>query len=352
MNTDLTQAEIRKLLTTTAPAFSDAAAVQIAARHYGMRGQVRSLASDRDQNFRLDADDGKRYTLKIANRTDQQKAIDFQNRAMLHIADRDASIPLPGIIPASDGDLHCVVEGNSGTHIVRMLSWLEGTVSETAISDAGLLHRLGRLLARLDLALEDFEHPASNPLQLWDMKRASNLQGLLVHVEDPALRKLISQTLDRFILEVKPTLDTLRTQVIYNDLNLGNVLLDEKQPDQISGIIDFGDLVRSPLIIDLAIAAAYQLSDGDDPLAGVLPLIAGYHAINPLQSMEMDLLTDLIRTRLITSLLINTYRSKLFPENREYLLISYHSAKNFLINLERHNTDHARERIHLACSSG
>jgi hydroxylysine kinase len=86
-------------------------------------------------------------------------------------------------------------------------------------------------------------------------------------------------------------------------------------------------------------------------MAGALPVIAGYHAIAPLQNKEMELLADLIRTRLITSLLIGSYRSILFPENREYLLISHQSAKNFLINLNQLPDDEALARIREACPS-
>jgi Ser/Thr protein kinase RdoA (MazF antagonist) len=110
-------------------------------------------------------------------------------------------------------------------------------------------------------------------------------------------------------------------------------------------------MTRSPLIIDLAVAASYQLSKGDDPLQGVLPMISGYHAIQALQDKEMELFTDLVRTRLVTSLLIGSYRSMLFPENREYLLISHQSAKNFLVNLDHLAADEAYTRIRKACLS-
>ncbi|HEY5775246.1 MAG TPA: hypothetical protein VIS57_04105, partial [Xanthomonadales bacterium] len=78
---------------------------------------------------------------------------------------------------------------------------------------------------------------------------------------------------------------------------------------------------------------------------------AGYHGIKPLQQTEMELLTDLVRTRLITSLLIGSYRSMLFPENREYLLISHRSAKDFLINLSHLSAHEALARIRAACLS-
>lgn len=351
MQTDTTQTIIQKMLTTTPPAFSGADADSIAADHYGIYAESRPLVSERDQNFRLDANDGKRYTLKISNDAEQEEVVEFQNLALRHIAKQDASLPIPRVIPDLDGQLHCTVENNGKRHFVRVLSWLEGMLLDDAEIDAELANRLGRLLAQMDLALDGFDHPGSNPPSLWDMKRAAGLRDLLPCIEEPGLRKLIGETLDTFDGRVKPRLGALRTQVIHNDMHPGNVLMDEAQPDRISGLIDFGDMVKSPLIIDLAISAAYQLSDGDDPLNGALPMIAGYHAIRPLQRLEMELLTDLIRTRLITSLLIGSYRVSLFPENREYLMISYNPAKNFLVNLSRLDSDEALRRIRKACTS-
>ena len=352
MQPNSTQAEIEKLLTTTPPAFSAADAVSIAASHYGIKAQVRSLVSDRDQNFRLDADDGKRFVLKISNYAEQLQFIDFQNCALLHVSKQDPTFPSPRVIPTREGQLHCSARSDGKTHYVRVLSWLDGQVLDDVKSEPGLVNQLGKLLARLGLALKDFDHPGSNPPSAWDMKRAASLQDLLVYVENPVLRQLVEQTLDRFLTRVKPVLDTLRTQVIYNDMNRGNVLVDKAQPDRISGLIDFGDMVKSPLIIDLAVAAAYQLSAGDDPLAGALPMIAGYHAIRPLQEIEVELLTDLIRTRLITSLLVGSYRSSLFPENREYLLISQNPVKRALIGLAELENDAAFDRLWMILQGG
>lgn len=351
MSTDSTLAIIQKMLTTTAPAFSDAQAVSIAARYFGIQATVSPLVSERDQNFRLDAEHGNQFVLKISNAAEQADVIDFQNCALLYVAKKDVTLPLPRVISSLDGQLHCNVVSAGKTYFVRVLSWLDGTpIINVVIKDKGLVKRMGQLLARLGLALQGFDHPGSNPPSLWDMKRAAGLRDLLTHIEDPELGELIGQTLDRFDSKLQPALNTLRTQVIHNDMNRDNVLVDKAQPERISGLIDFGDLVKSPLIIDLAVAAAYQLSDGEDPLAGALPMIAGYHSIRPLQDREVELLTDLIRTRLITSLLIGSYRSKLFPENREYLLNGFHAARNSLVNLQRLTADDALKRIRSACA--
>jgi len=350
MQAKSTQSIIEKMLTTTPPEFSANEAVSVAASHYGIHGRVSPLVSERDQNFRLDADYGKRYVLKISNEAEQFQVIDFQNKAMVHVEKKDALFPMPRVVPDLLGQLHCSVEHAGKTHFVRVLSWVDGMLLDNAKASAGLANRLGRLLARLGLALEDFDHPGSNPPSLWDMKRAAGLRGLLVYIEDPGLGQMVKHVLDRFISNIEPLLGSLRTQVLHNDMNLGNVVMDKAKPDEISGLIDFGDMVKSPLIMDLAIAAAYQLSDGDDPLSGALPMIAGYHAVRPLEGIEMELLMDLIKTRLITSILISSYRVTLFPENREYLMISHKPAINYLTRLQGLGMTEALERIQAVCN--
>lgn len=342
------QADIHNLLTTTPPTFTAQAATRIAADHFAIQAVAKLLVSDRDQNFYLQADDGQRYTLKIANRAEQLSAIEFQNRALHHVATQDPSLLIPRVIPTRDGRLHCALEQQGNRHIVRMLSWLDGAPLHTTRNDPELKQSLGKILARLGLALQSFNPSGSSTPSLWDMKNASGLRELLSHIRAPDLRLMLERVLDRFDQRVQPKLQHLRTQVIHNDLNPDNVLLDRSKPTRITGIIDFGDLVNSPLIFDLAVAATYQLAAGDDPLAGVLPMIAGYHAVRPLQAIEMKLLVDLIQTRLATSVIVNSYRTKLFPQNRQYQMTNYAYAKNNLLKLMQQPEKNATERIFAA----
>ncbi len=344
------RAEIHSLLTTTPPTFTPADAVLIAADYFDICAQAKLLDSERDQNFHLEGDNDQRYTLKFANHAEQLSTIEFQSGALRHIATQDATIPVPRVIPNRNGQLHCKLERDGKTHMVRLFSWLDGTPLHETTNDPLLADTIGKLLARLGQALQGFDHPGSNPPLLWDMKHASGLRELLLNTEDSDLRQSIEHTLDRFDNHVQAKLLVLRTQVIHNDLNPDNILLDKTNLHRISGIIDFGDLVKSPLIIDLAVAAAYQLASTDDPLAGALPVIAGYHSVCPLQDAEMDLLVDLIRTRLVTTLVIMAYRTKLFPHNRQYLMISYESARRHLLNFTQLSTDEARQRIDKACN--
>jgi Ser/Thr protein kinase RdoA (MazF antagonist) len=344
------KSDLLTLLMTTPPAFSSNEAETLAENYFGIKACATSLVSERDQNFLLTMENGERYVLKITNQAEPAEVIDFQTCALHHIGVTDPSIPVPCVIPTLDGDLHCRVDMHGQSHTVRVLSWVDGIVLGHSKTDPGIITKLGEMLARLGLALDGFEHPGSDPPLLWDMKKADGLRDLLVHVTDRGQRQLIEGSLDQFETNMKPILSDLRSQVIHNDFNPGNVLLDKNRSGSITGIIDFGDMVKSPLIIDLAVASSYQLSRGSETLAGALPMIAGYHDVRPLQEVEMSLLTGLIRVRLVTSLLINRWRTKLFPENRDYLMGDYRSTEQFLLGLQNLSADAALGRITSVCS--
>ena len=89
---------------------------------------------------------------------------------------------------------------------------------------------------------------------------------------------------------------------------------------RIAGIIDFGDLTFTARVNDLAIAAAYQVADSGDPLAPACDVIAAYHAVTPLDLLELDVLFDLIATRIVMTVVISSWRAVRYPENREYIL--------------------------------
>lgn len=64
--------------------------------------------------------------------------------------------------------------------------------------------------------------------------------------------------LDRFEERVVPT------QVIHNDLTFDNVLVDAE--GHVSGIVDFGDMVRTALVFDVSSCLASVMQSRPDPL--------------------------------------------------------------------------------------
>ena len=79
-------------------------------------------------------------------------------------------------------------------------------------------------------------------------------------------------------------------------------------------------MVEAPLVMDLAVAAAYQLSAGSDFLGHAITMIRSYHQVLPLQEEELDVLFDLMLMRHAMTIAITHWRANLHPENKEYIL--------------------------------
>jgi len=291
------------------PSFTLQQAVDIARNDYGLSATAAVLVSERDQNFRLTLPDGRRLVLKIANSLEDPLVTDFQIQALLHIqAKADALLNTPTVLRATSGEYSVMLESEGRSHIARVVSYLEGKPLGGTVPDAHLARDMGRYLARLGRALSDFSHPGADHRLLWDMKQAASLRELLQYIDDRETRGLASRTLDNFEANICPLFSTLRWQVIHNDMNPENVLLDESASGKIAGVIDFGDMMRSPLIIDVAVAASYLRTLDGNPLTLIAEFIAGYHGEMPLSRKEIDILHDLTNVRLMTTVLILAWR--------------------------------------------
>ena len=120
---------------------------------------------------------------------------------------------------------------------------------------------------------------------------------------------------------------------------------------RIAGIIDFGDLTFTARVNDLAIAAAYQVADSDDPLAPACDVIAAYHAVTPLDLIELDVLFDLIATRIVMTVVISSWRAIRYPENRDYILRNNQAASARLSRVAGLSPERAAQQIRRACNS-
>jgi Ser/Thr protein kinase RdoA (MazF antagonist) len=329
------------LLSTPPPEFSEDTVARILHDDYGIEGSLKVLVSERDQNFLVKPKSGESFVFKIANSTEDAGVTDFQTAALLHIAENDTAFPAPRIRPAVNGNTSTRIVGRDGReHIARVLTWLEGIPLRFAEPRQDIGEELGEILARLGMALQDFRHPASGHVLLWDLLHAGNLTELLENIEDEKLRDKCRQRLHIFEQSVEPALNQLRSQVIYNDLNSSNVLVDPKNTASITGIIDFGDMVRSPLVIDVAVAAAYLCESGGKPLSGIVNFLSGFSRVRPLQQNEVDLIYDLIITRNVMTIVITHWRASHHPENRAYILRNEPRARSTidtLINLGQSN---------------
>ncbi len=333
------------LLKTNPPDLSVERASELLREHYGLRGGLEPQDSERDQNFLLRTKAGNSYVLKIANSAEPESITDFQLAALIHLEQSKIAARVPKVVRTIDGQTRIRIAADDGrVHSARVLSWLPGRLLRPDALSPAACYRMGETLAMLGMALRDFEHPSSDYPLLWDVKQASLLRDLLDTVTDEALRSRLAEQLDRFDTEAAPRLQGLRWQVIHNDLNPGNVLFDTDDEDVIAGIIDFGDMIRSPLVCDVAVACAYVCRRDDGSLTDLLEFLRGYTAVTPLTSDEFAVLPYLVKVRNVSTVVISHWRVSLYPENRAYILRSADRALHMLSTFGRRaSSELARE---------
>jgi 4-aminobutyrate aminotransferase-like enzyme/Ser/Thr protein kinase RdoA (MazF antagonist) len=310
-----------------APGFSIDEAIQFAKQIFTLKCIASPLPSERDQNFLLQAESGERFVLKIANATEERGMLEAQNQVMEHVAKYISFCP--HILQTTNGEEITTVEAQDGkNHFVRLVTYLPGTpLGNVKHHSDELLYDLGCKIGQLTNVLSDFDHPALHRDFHWDLKNGLDIirkNGKLI--QDGMLRKTVLELTSNFEQNIISILPGLPLSIIYNDANDYNLLAgsgeDLYTKDQsIVGLIDFGDMVYSYTVGDLAVAIAYAILGKSDPLRIAAQIVKGYHGVHPLTEVELRALFGLIIIRLCMSVCIGAEQQASQPGN-DYLGIS------------------------------
>ncbi len=321
------------------PKFSQVDAGTIAEKLYGLQVDVKELPSDRDQNFLLTCRTGARYVLKIANREEERDVLELQNQVMTRLA---MQAPFcPQLVAAPSGDVIMQVEAENGDkHFVRLIHYLPGSPMALARRQtAGLLQDLGGCIARMTNALDGFDHPGAHRYFEWDLANGLEvIEKYRAGLQDVDLIRQIEVLLPSIQNTTRDLLDNLPKSVIHNDVNDYNVLVGGDGDDlycrnqRVTGIIDFGDIVFSYTVGDLAIGIAYCVLDKPDPLSTAVEMVKGYHQHRPLDETELAALFSLVCLRLCVSACMAARQIRQEPDNA-YLSISQAPIRNTLPKL-------------------
>ena len=304
------------------PAFDVDTAAAIAAEHFGIFARAQALPSERDQNFLLTNRAGEKFVLKIANALESHEFLEAQNAILKHLALRVSICQM--IVPAASGDEVVTVKAANGTsHFVRLVRYLPGVpLAEVRPHTSGLLHDLGRKLGQLAQALADFDHTAVHRDFHWDLANGNRVVNeFAALIDNESLRDLVLKC--RYELPAN-----LRRSVIHGDANDYNLLVNPESMT-VSGLIDFGDMVYSYTVGDLAIAIAYVILDKTDPHAAAAEIVSGYRSEFALLDEELEAVWPLVRLRLAMSVCHAAHQLRQQPENK-YLLISQKAIEESL----------------------
>jgi 4-aminobutyrate aminotransferase-like enzyme/Ser/Thr protein kinase RdoA (MazF antagonist) len=324
------------------PAADTATAEVVAYDLYGLTARATALEGERDRNFRLDTADSRRLVLKFIDHEADDVVVDGQSAALAHIAEQNPLLPVPRVIRTLGAELIGVVQmagvGGDDTAVscrARLVTYLPGRLMQdvgpaggpdvravdagagravagvmvpTAAERNGLLRSVGNHIAQLDRALVGFFHPALAQPIAWDVRRAPALLPMLAQVQPPALRRALSTALDP-VQQLLQKMRGLRSQAIHGDCHGRNLLVND-DGDACVGIIDLGDMIHAPLVLEIAVTMAEFLTDGVASLDELPELLGGYTSLQPLERADVDVLYDLMAARIAVGVLIQVWREQ------------------------------------------
>lgn len=316
------------------PAIDSKTAVTLVEKLYRLKvDSIVELDAYDDRNYRvkcsnLNEDDDiavaeHGYVLKIVNALDSRNTdyIDAQTKIMLFLNDRGIVCPVP--VKNSHGSYFSsedIKQGNNTTtHIVRLLVYRPGVLMRESFPlSRDVAFRVGELAARLDLELQSFDHPAMRTHRsTWNLVSVPRLREFIFAVKNPEHKNLCHSVIDAFERKVLTHIDELEWGIIHQDINEQNLIVDE-EATKVVAVLDFGDMQRSPLVFELAIALCYMILYSRDLEVGK-HVIMGYETARKLNELEMGLLHVAVCSRLCQSLVMSSYSYANDPTN-DYLL--------------------------------
>lgn len=278
-NPDLTADEVRAVLH----------------REWNIDGVPVELGSMQDQNFRVQDGSETRVVAKVAGAHTVRVALELQNAALRHLAEHRDGFTSPEPLATMRG--HDILEDAEGHHL-RVLTWIDGIpLSERIYVGPDDLSALGALAARVARGFDRFSHPGLELANGWDLRLAADVLA----ESRPYVPSDWVSFLDDAITRLGDLDPDLPTAVIHGDVTPVNAvcLPEDGLRSYPIGVLDFGDVMRSWRIGDVAATAvgALEHPGTGDSLSAALSVLAGYHSVLPLTEPEIDAFWPLVIAR-------------------------------------------------------
>ncbi|CAK13225.1 aminotransferase [Pseudomonas entomophila] len=302
------------------PVVSEAQARQVVQTYYGLHGALVPLGSQQDVNFRLDSDQGS-FVLKVCHDSYTESELQAQHEALAFL--RQQGVPVPAVRAALSGEGLLALEVEGQPLRTRLLDYIEGQpLTRLRHLSPRLVAELGGLCGRVDRALSGFEHPGLERTLQWDPRHGQLLiEQLLPTLEQGARRQQMERITRQANERLQPLTGLLPYQAVHLDITDDNTVWrrDDARQWQLQGVIDFGDLCRTWRIADLSVTCAALLHHAEGDPMRILPAIAAYQAVNPLQDVELRALWPLVLNRAAVLVLSSEQQLAVDPGN-QYVL--------------------------------
>ena len=301
-------------------------------KEYDLAGRLQRLPTEKDDTFRLRTGSTD-YLVKVSPPDEADVVVGLQTAAMRFLEREAPELPVQRLQLSVGGSDNVVIQAGDGrARVLRVLSFVRGAVWAETKAGPEQLAKVGEMLGRVDVALEEFAHPADQRALVWDIRHFQDMTGLVEHTPNAHHRQLAERVFGLFEEAVVQRMGDLETQVIHGDYSPYNVVVDEQSDNYVTGVIDFGDTMRSAVIFDPAVSLANLVGRApEQPWRDACAFVAGYEKVRPIKDRELPLLPVAALARLTLRALITNWRAERVPERRDYLL---GHAKDDWINVE------------------
>lgn len=311
---------VSRVLAEPAPSVDADAAIAIASGHFGLMVDAEPLPSERDRNFLLRTEDGRKLVLKVSHSAEDPAVVAMETAAMRHIELVDPGLAVPRVCRTTSEADSAEIRGADGrTHLVRLITVVAGTPADQVTLPGRFAGAFGATSARLGVALRGFSHPAATRAIDWDLRQVDDLYA--------ATRALPGG-------------------VMHGDLTPANVLVDET--GSVTGVIDFGDLHHTARAADLAVSLCALLRVAEEPWEAAREFLDAYQRVTPLEPDEVQVLGDLVLARATLGLRMGARLAELHPENRDYVTVNDAGNRRVLDLLGASSA----ARFHRICGTG
>lgn len=305
-----------ELPTPTLPAGE---AVALFRHAHGFDIQVQSLGSQQDQNFLVRPADGGDPigVLKISNPVFSESEIEMQDAAAAAVARAEPGLRIPEIVAGPRGPLAGWWETSQGRLHARVISFVPGsTLTGSGYLAPRTVARLGELAAAVSVALAGETHAASGRVLQWDLRHAERVIADIAASEpDVEVREYCAAATAAALAALHPVADALPRQLGHFDVTDDNVLRPHGVDTLPDAVIDFGDVIDSWAVGEIAVTVSSVLHHDGATSASILPAIAAFDRRRPLSDDEITALWPLVVLRGVVLVLSGRQQVRLDDAN-------------------------------------
>lgn len=305
-----------ELPTPTLPADE---AVALFRHAHGFDVELQSLGSQQDQNFLVRPAGGGDPigVLKISNPVFSEPEIEMQDAAAAAVARAEPGLRIPEIVAGPRGPLAGWWETSQGRLHARVISFVPGsTLTGSGYLAPRTVARLGELAAAVSVALAGETHAASGRVLQWDLRHAERvITGIAGTEPDAEVREYCAAATATALAALHPVADALPRQLGHFDVTDDNVLRPHGVDTLPDAVIDFGDVIDSWAVGEIAVTVSSVLHHDGATSASTLPAIAAFDRRRPLSDDEIAALWPLVVLRGVVLVLSGRQQVRLDDAN-------------------------------------